>query len=151
METIKLLLAGVKSDTNDGRMVTGPSFSRRLLVFDGESGIFRTVSLRPKQSDCAVCSGQQTRTINRIEDVDYALFCGRGPHDKVSISFSSSCSAHLFLFELSNQELRLKSGFLSRCLYIYRLPKFNFTVRRCSSLVAVNPVLPSFQRTTHFL
>lgn len=82
METIKLLLAEVKPDTSN-HCPTGPSFSRRLLVFDGESGMFRTVSLRPKQPDCAVCASPQTRTINRLEDVDYALFCGRGPHDKV--------------------------------------------------------------------
>ncbi|KAK4005494.1 hypothetical protein OUZ56_007202 [Daphnia magna] len=81
METIKLLLAEVKPDTSN-HCPTGPSFSRRLLVFDGESGMFRTVSLRPKQPDCAVCASPQTRTINRLEDVDYALFCGRGPHDK---------------------------------------------------------------------
>ncbi|KAI9560752.1 hypothetical protein GHT06_011704 [Daphnia sinensis] len=81
METIKLLLAEVKPDTSNHCRI-GPSFSGRLLVFDGESAMFRTVSLRPKQLDCAVCASPQTRTINRVQDVDYALFCGRGPHDK---------------------------------------------------------------------
>ena len=90
METIKLLLAESKSDmSNNCRVATGPSFSRRLFVFDGESGMFRTVSLRPKQPDCAVCASPELRTISRLEDVDYALFCGRGPHDKVCFCFVS--------------------------------------------------------------
>jgi hypothetical protein len=89
METIKLLLAETSKSggmSSDCRVAsTGPSFSRRLFVFDGESGMFRTVSLRPKQSDCAVCASPESRTISRVDDVDYALFCGRGPHDKVYI------------------------------------------------------------------
>ena len=85
METIKLLLGGD----------LGPSYSGRLLVFDGESGIFRVVNLRPRQPHCAVCSGVDSRTIHRLEDVDYALFCGRGPNDKVLAS-----SFHLFFLPL---------------------------------------------------
>ena len=73
METIKLLLGGD----------TAPSYSRRLLLFDGESGTFRVVNLRPRQPHCAVCSGVDSRTIHCIEQVDYAVFCGRGPNDKV--------------------------------------------------------------------
>lgn len=96
METIKLLLAQTgKTTSTDSESRgcqgaaaaapgdVGPSFNRRLLVFDGESGLFRTVNLRPKQADCVVCSGPQSRTINRLDDVDYALFCGRGANDKV--------------------------------------------------------------------
>lgn len=96
METIKLLLGGH----------IGPSYSRRLLVFDGESGEFRVVNLRPRQPHCAVCSGVDSRRIHCIEQVDYALFCGRGPNDKVSyiiifLSLSSSrqvsCTFHLLM------------------------------------------------------
>ena len=105
METIKLLLGGD----------IGPSYSRRLLVFDGESGEFRVVNLRPRQPHCAVCSGVGSRSIHCIEQVDYALFCGRGPNDKVSyiiifLSLSSSrqvsCTFHLlmlFFFVVSSR------------------------------------------------
>lgn len=67
-----------------------PSYSRRLLIFDGESGTFRLVNLRPKQAACVVCG--DARTIVNLEDVDYTLFCGRGPTDKVCplISLASS-------------------------------------------------------------
>ena len=95
METIKLLLAETVTTETDHQRIAGPSFSRRLLVFDGESGLFRTVNLRPKQADCAVCSGPESRTIKRLDDVDYAHFCGRGPHDKV---FSSSFLSFFVLF-----------------------------------------------------
>ena len=95
METIKLLLAETKTTETDHQRIAGPSFSRRLLVFDGESGLFRTVNLRPKQADCAVCSGPESRTIKRLDDVDYAHFCGRGPHDKV---FFSSFLSFFVLF-----------------------------------------------------
>lgn len=110
METIKLLLAQTgKTTSTDSESRgcqgaaaaaapgdVGPSFNRRLLVFDGESGLFRTVNLRPKQADCVVCSGPQSRTINRLDDVDYALFCGRGANDKVC-----SLSPENFFFSLS--------------------------------------------------
>lgn len=78
IETIKLLL----TDKDKGG---GPSYSQKLLVFDAESGLFRTVTLRGRQPNCAVCCSPNNRTIQRLEDVDYALFCGRGPNDKVFI------------------------------------------------------------------
>ena len=67
------------------KLVVGecPSYSRRLLIFDGYSGAFRVVSLRPKQSGCAVCG--DTPTITDLERVDYVRFCGRGPTDKVNL------------------------------------------------------------------
>ncbi len=79
IETIKLLLTD--KDKGEG----GPSYSQKLLVFDAESGLFRTVTLRGRQPNCAVCCSPNNRTIQRLEDVDYALFCGRGPNDKVFI------------------------------------------------------------------
>ena len=65
------------------KLVVGsrPSYHRRLLIFDGESGSFRVVALRPKQSRCAVCG--DGRTITDLDRVDYTAFCGRGPTDKV--------------------------------------------------------------------
>lgn len=77
LETIKLLLPGV-----------GPSFSGRLLLVDGETGAFRTVSLRSKQKECAVCS--DGRVITSVERVDYAAFCGRPADDKVKRSRDGS-------------------------------------------------------------
>ena len=67
------------------KLVVGecPSYSRRLLIFDGYSGAFRVVSLRPKQSGCAVCG--DTPTITDLERVDYVRFCGRGATDKVNL------------------------------------------------------------------
>lgn len=104
LEAIKLLLATRDDGLEPSHRLAdiGPSFNRRLLVFDGESGLFRTVNLRPKQADCVVCAGPQSRTIHRLDDVDYALFCGRGPHDKVS---------YPFLY------LKTKCVYIVQCLY----------------------------------
>ncbi|CAK1592455.1 unnamed protein product [Parnassius mnemosyne] len=43
----------------------------RLLIFDGEDVTFRTVKLRPRNSQCAACS--ESPTITRL--VDYEAFC----------------------------------------------------------------------------
>jgi hypothetical protein len=47
-------------------------------VFDGLSGVTRTVKLRPKQPSCAVCGENPTIT----ELIDYELFCGSRADDK---------------------------------------------------------------------
>lgn len=78
METIKLLLSSSSRMAANDQW--GPSYSQRLLIFDGETGLFRNVRLRARQPDCAVCSPDGS--IRRLEDVDYTLFCGRGPNDK---------------------------------------------------------------------
>lgn len=54
------------------------TYSQRLLVFDGLSGLTRTVKLRPKQPSCAVCGENPTIT----ELIDYELFCGSKADDK---------------------------------------------------------------------
>ena len=54
------------------------TYSQRLLVFDGLSGVTRTVKLRPKQPSCAVCG--EDPTITRL--IDYELFCGSRADDK---------------------------------------------------------------------
>ena len=59
-----------------------PSLSERLLLLDAQTASFRCVKLRAKQAGCAVCSPQ--RSINDVADVDYAVFCGRLPNDKVN-------------------------------------------------------------------
>lgn len=47
-------------------------------MFDGLSGVTRTVKLRPKQSSCAVCGENPTITML----IDYELFCGSRADDK---------------------------------------------------------------------
>lgn len=54
------------------------TYSERLLVFDGLSGVTRTVKLRPKQPSCAICGDNPTIT----ELIDYELFCGSRADDK---------------------------------------------------------------------
>lgn len=46
--------------------------ARRMLIFDGADGVFRTITLRPARSDCAVCS--PARTVTSTADVDYAAW-----------------------------------------------------------------------------
>lgn len=46
--------------------------ARRMLLFDGADGVFRTVTLRPSRPDCAVCS--PARTVTSTADVDYAAW-----------------------------------------------------------------------------
>lgn len=50
----------------------------RLLLFDGARAIFRTVKLRGKRNDCAVCS--DLPIITRL--IDYEEFCGLRASDK---------------------------------------------------------------------
>ena len=47
-------------------------------MFDGLSGVTRTVKLRPKQVSCAVCG--ENPTITTL--IDYELFCGSKADDK---------------------------------------------------------------------
>ena len=53
-------------------------YSQKLLLFDGLSGTFRTVRLRGRRRDCAVCGENPTIT----ELIDYPEFCGSCPSDK---------------------------------------------------------------------
>ena len=47
-------------------------------MFDGLSGVTRTVKLRPKQPSCVVCG--ENPTVTRL--IDYELFCGSRADDK---------------------------------------------------------------------
>lgn len=62
------------------QLVTGKqaSLSGKLIVFDGTTTSFRTVSLRKKKEDCAICG--ENPSITKL--IDYVAFCGAGPHDK---------------------------------------------------------------------
>ena len=55
-----------------------PNYSQRMLLFDGASGVFRTVRLRGRRDDCAVCG--QDPSITQL--IDYAVFCNSSPDDK---------------------------------------------------------------------
>ena len=47
-------------------------------MFDGLMGTFRTIKLRPRQSQCAVCGDNPSIT----KLIDYQLFCGSKADDK---------------------------------------------------------------------
>lgn len=59
-----------------------PSLSARhagsMLLYNAVTSQFRSVQLRQKQRDCAVCGEQPTITV----PIDYKQFCGAGPTDK---------------------------------------------------------------------
>jgi adenylyltransferase/sulfurtransferase len=55
------------------------SFAGKLLIFDGLDGRTRTVNLRARSSECAICS--ENPSITQLQD--YPQFCGSGPDDKV--------------------------------------------------------------------
>jgi adenylyltransferase/sulfurtransferase len=62
------------------KIVTGKqaSLQGKLIVFSGTQSSFRAVKLRPKRLDCCVCGVNPSIT----QLIDYAQFCGAGPHDK---------------------------------------------------------------------
>lgn len=53
--------------------------SGRFLIFDASNTAFRSVQLRPRNKNCAVCGDNPS-----IKDlIDYEQFCGARAHDKV--------------------------------------------------------------------
>lgn len=56
------------------------SYSQKLLVFDALCGTFRTIKLRPRQTQCSVCGDNPSITAL----IDYELFCGSRADDKVA-------------------------------------------------------------------
>ncbi|KAJ8044323.1 Adenylyltransferase and sulfurtransferase MOCS3 [Holothuria leucospilota] len=54
------------------------SYAQKLLLFDALFGGFRSIKLRPKKKDCAVCG--ETPSVTKL--IDYEEFCGAGPSDK---------------------------------------------------------------------
>ncbi|EYB97817.1 hypothetical protein Y032_0137g2042 [Ancylostoma ceylanicum] len=56
-----------------------PSFASKLYLFDGKFGKSRTIVIRPRSKECAVCGDNPTIT----ELIDYESFCGSGACDKV--------------------------------------------------------------------
>ncbi len=63
----------------------GSVLSQRLLLFDGESTRFRTVALRARQKECAVCGEQPTVTVQSLGvSSSYAQFCRSAMHDKTA-------------------------------------------------------------------
>ncbi|KAM9356251.1 adenylyltransferase and sulfurtransferase MOCS3 [Pholidichthys leucotaenia] len=56
----------------------GSSCSQQLLLFDAELFRFRSIRLRSRQPDCAVCG--ESPTVTRL--VDYEAFCGSAATDK---------------------------------------------------------------------
>ncbi|VDN25749.1 unnamed protein product, partial [Cylicostephanus goldi] len=56
-----------------------PSFSSKLYLFDGKSGKSRTIAIRPRNKECAICG--DSPTITKL--IDYEAFCGSQACDKV--------------------------------------------------------------------
>uniref|UniRef100_H3AHF7 Adenylyltransferase and sulfurtransferase MOCS3 n=1 Tax=Latimeria chalumnae TaxID=7897 RepID=H3AHF7_LATCH len=54
------------------------SYSQQMLMFDAVESRFRTIKLRPKQADCAVCG--ENPTVKEL--LDYEAFCGSAATDK---------------------------------------------------------------------
>lgn len=48
-------------------------------MFDAQDAKFRSIKLRPKKADCAVCGEEPSVT----QLVDYETFCGSAASDKV--------------------------------------------------------------------
>ncbi|KAJ3261170.1 hypothetical protein HK103_006479 [Boothiomyces macroporosus] len=62
------------------KIVTGieSSYVQKMLLFDGLTGSFRQIKIRPRNPNCPVCGDHPTIT----ELIDYVQFCGAGAHDK---------------------------------------------------------------------
>jgi len=56
----------------------GSSYSKRLLLFDALEATFRTIRLRDRQPNCAICGDNPSIT----KLIDYEQFCGRRATDK---------------------------------------------------------------------
>ncbi|KAM4541452.1 adenylyltransferase and sulfurtransferase MOCS3 [Fundulus diaphanus] len=56
----------------------GSSCGQQLLMFDAQDFRFRSIRLRPKQADCAVCG--ESPSVTQL--VDYEAFCGSAATDK---------------------------------------------------------------------
>uniref|UniRef100_A0A665VN49 Adenylyltransferase and sulfurtransferase MOCS3 n=1 Tax=Echeneis naucrates TaxID=173247 RepID=A0A665VN49_ECHNA len=56
----------------------GSSSSQQLVMFDAQDTRFRTIKLRPKQANCAVCG--ESPSVTKL--VDYESFCGAAATDK---------------------------------------------------------------------
>lgn len=68
MEVVKILL-------NHDQVLSG-----KLLLYDGAACSFRTIKLRGRRENCAVCGDNSTIT----ELIDYVQFCGMAATDKDS-------------------------------------------------------------------
>ncbi|KAI2654731.1 Adenylyltransferase and sulfurtransferase MOCS3 [Labeo rohita] len=66
------------TNCSDGGVLGVASFEKQLLMFDGQEGRFRSIRLRPKQAECAVCG--ETPTVTELQD--YEQFCGSAATDK---------------------------------------------------------------------
>ena len=52
-------------------------YAGKMLTFDGQTGTFRTLKLRPKQADC-LCSS----SVPQLPEQSYEVFCGASATDK---------------------------------------------------------------------
>ncbi|TWW72301.1 Adenylyltransferase and sulfurtransferase MOCS3 [Takifugu flavidus] len=66
------------TNCSDGGVLGVASCSQKLLMFDAQDAKFRSIKLRPKKADCAVCGEEPSVT----QLVDYETFCGSAASDK---------------------------------------------------------------------
>jgi adenylyltransferase/sulfurtransferase len=89
----------------------GPSFAKKLLLFDATLGAIRTVKIRSRLSNCAVCGDNPSIT----KLIDYVQFCGAAPTDKaISLSVLSP-EERIDCQELSEYRLKQKEHILIDC------------------------------------
>lgn len=89
-------------------------------MFDAEDAKFRSIKLRPKQTDCAVCGEKPSVT----KLVDYEAFCGAAATDKVgereyfdgATHLRGSCM-HVFTGMLFSEVIRKVSCFSLTLLF----------------------------------
>jgi len=97
LEALKLITSGFEQGHHADRDVadaTTESAKPTLLMFSAHSTPqFRSVRLRSRRKDCAVCSNQATITAQSLTSgsLDYVAFCGvqspinlLSPHDRIS-------------------------------------------------------------------
>lgn len=72
------------------RIITGMNKGdrHRMLVFDAQEMAFRTIKLRPRNRNCAICGDSPTIT----DVIDYIKFCGSSANDVTSIIILDSYS-----------------------------------------------------------
>jgi adenylyltransferase/sulfurtransferase len=96
MEAIKIVIQLYSNTKRDFE-----TYSGRMLLYNGFLASFRTVKLRTRRSDCAVCGS--TPEITCLLD-DYEAFCGVGACDKspseklLSPQDRISCKVEILLF-----------------------------------------------------
>lgn len=92
------------------KIVTGlhSTLIQKLLLFDGLTGTTRTIALRKRQTNCAVCGDKPTVT----QLCDYEKFCGMSACDKVITRKILSGSERITVGQLKEFRLATPTNYL---------------------------------------